>query len=74
MVPTAFSDNRWNTTSEFYNLNKSALTAYVVSPHPLARVWAGDDPANPHRTVALAFPDASTAESVLISCGAVVIS
>lgn len=33
------------------------LTAHVVEPSPLRRVWAGDDPANPIETVPLRFTD-----------------
>lgn len=70
-VQTGFVDNRWNTTPRFRATNSAALAPYVVGPSPLARVWAGDDPANPIQTVALAFPDAATAATVLLACGAI---
>lgn len=62
--------NRWNTTSDFLIANNATLTPYVISPSPYQQVWAGDDPANPQDTVALAFPDSLTAETILLSCGA----
>ncbi len=70
-VPTAWADNRWNATQRFFNANSAALTPYRVAPGALSRVWAGDDPANPQWTVALAFPDSTTATTVLTACGAV---
>lgn len=70
-VPTAFADNRWNTTPRFFTASLGALTAYRVAPSPFTRVWAGDNPAAPTNTVALAFPDAATAQAVLLACGAI---
>ncbi len=70
-VPTAWADNRWNCTTHFYAANSAALAAYKVGPSPFSRVWAGDSPTNPQWTVALAFPDAPTATTVLTACGAV---
>jgi hypothetical protein len=40
-VPTAFADNRWNTTPGFYAKNAAALLAYKVGPSPYSRVWMG---------------------------------
>lgn len=68
-VPAAFSANHWNATPGFYAACP-ALLPYVDATRPLVRVWAGDDPANPTQTVPLAFPDALTAEAVLLKCGA----
>lgn len=68
-VPTAFSDNHWNTTPAFYAACP-ALAAYADATRPLTRVWAGDSPAAPAQTVPLVFPDAGTAETVLLGCGA----
>jgi hypothetical protein len=69
-VPSAFANNRWNTTPGFYTKNAVALLAYKVAPAALTRCWSGDNPANPTLTVALAFPDAATATTVLTACGA----
>lgn len=41
------------------------LSAYVVTPNRLRRVWAGDDPASPVMTVALRFADEAEADAVL---------
>lgn len=60
----------WITTPRFATANASALAAYKLAPGPLAHVWAGDSPANPTATVALTFPDATTATTVLTACGA----
>lgn len=40
---------------------RPALEAYRVTPATLRRVWAGDDPATPVRTVALRFADEAEA-------------
>jgi hypothetical protein len=60
----------WITTPRFAAANVSALAAYKLAPGPLARVWAGDIAASPVNTVALTFPDAATATTVLTACGA----
>lgn len=39
------------------------LEPFVITPATLRRVWAGDDPANPARTVALRFADEAEAAS-----------
>jgi len=41
------------------------LSAYVVTPGHLRRVWAGDDPVSPSITVALRFTDEADADAVL---------
>lgn len=68
-VPTTFSGNHWNTTPAFYAACP-ALAPYTDASRPLTRVWAGDSPSAPTQTVPLVFPDATTAETVLLSCGA----
>lgn len=68
-VPTAFSDNHWNTTPSFY-ASCPAIQAYLDASRPLARVWAGDSPQSPANTVPLVFPDVATAETILLGCGA----
>lgn len=62
--------NRWNSTLRFFTANTAALTSYRATPSPLSRVWAGDNPLAPAWTIALAFPDATTATTVLTACGA----
>lgn len=44
---------------------RADLAPYVVTPARLRRVWAGDDPADPDVTVALAFESEAEALSVL---------
>lgn len=68
-APSAWSANHWNTTPAFYAACP-ALAPYADATRPLTRVWAGDNPAAPSQTVALVFPDAGTAETVLLNCGA----
>jgi hypothetical protein len=67
------STNRWNTTPGFYAAHSAALSPYRIATLPLVRVWEGDDPSNPTQTVALAFPDAATAEATLVGCGATLV-
>lgn len=50
-----------NTTPEVMN-QKPELEAFRVEPHPLLRVWAGDDPVNPVYTVPLRFTDEAEAQ------------
>lgn len=65
------NDNRWNTTPSFFSSNIELLKNYLITSNTLRRVWAGDDPSNPTQTIALVFPDTETAETVLLSCGAI---
>lgn len=60
----------WIATPRFASANSAALVAYRKAPGPLTHVWAGDNPASPTQTIALAFPDAATATTVLTACGA----
>jgi hypothetical protein len=68
-VPTTFSDNHWIATHAFFDACP-ALNVYRETPAHLARVWSGDSPDSPTQTIALAFPDAATAETNLLACGA----
>lgn len=60
----------WITTPRFAAANSAALAPYKQAHGPLSRAWQGDDAANPTSTVALVFPDAITAQTVLVACGA----
>jgi hypothetical protein len=53
-----------NTTSAAL-IERPALSAFVVTPSRLRRVWAGDDPSNPVLTVALRFVDEAQARGAL---------
>jgi hypothetical protein len=62
--PDELGRPRWNTTTAMLAAHPE-LTAYRVTPHPLERVWAGDDAANPTITVALRFTDAAQESAAL---------
>ncbi len=42
-----------------------AYGAFLVTPQPCLRVWAGDDPYNPTLTVCLRFADEAGAAAIL---------
>lgn len=70
-IPNTSSDNHWNTTQRLFVANAPKLATYRTSPASFSRVWAGDVPTSPAHTVHLQFPDTATAQSVLLSCGAI---
>ncbi|HEV2530944.1 hypothetical protein [Phenylobacterium sp.] len=52
-------------TASFYVAHADVLATYRDAIQVnLQAVYAGDDPANPHATVALTFPDQATADAV----------
>lgn len=46
--------------------NTALLTPYLDAVRPLQFVMEGDDPANPTKTYPLVFPDAATANGVIL--------
>jgi hypothetical protein len=63
-VPAALAGWHVNVTPEVVEAHPE-LDPFVVTPVTLRRVWAGDDPSNPSRTIALVFVDEPEADDCL---------